>query len=156
MHSSSFRAYQFPEKEKRGINGRILADFFEFKRTTWSSGTLLLKATRTPSRYQLPLTQTEGLYITHLAPNPWLMTNFWSPSIRQKTGLISTVSCLRVSVKSHRNDWVAVYYDQNNGADTKFARELHERVRREFPEVSVMSNISGSSLMYGACIATYL
>jgi len=35
-----------------------------------------------------------------------------------------------------------VYYIPDNQNETKFARELHERVRREFPEVRIYSGYS--------------
>ena len=34
-----------------------------------------------------------------------------------------------------------VYYNRSDENETRFARELHERIRREFPEVSICPTI---------------
>lgn len=42
----------------------------------------------------------------------------------------------RDSISGSRLSIRIVYYNRSDGNETKFARELHERLRREFPEVS--------------------
>ncbi|KLU88612.1 hypothetical protein MAPG_07597 [Magnaporthiopsis poae ATCC 64411] len=36
-----------------------------------------------------------------------------------------------------------IYYNQGNAAQTKYARELHERIRREFPELRIYNMFKG-------------
>ena len=47
-----------------------------------------------------------------------------------------------------------VYYIPNSEDETSFARELHERVRREFPEVRIYAE--SSLLSFYTSVATYL
>lgn len=82
-----------------------------------------------------------NLYSTHLAQNLLRMASFPNLSITQIMASIFIVS-------SWSLQWILyetvslqvggiVYYMQNVESEAKFARELHERVRREFPEVRI-------------------
>jgi hypothetical protein len=51
---------------------------------------------------------------------------------------------------------VIVYHNQSNQAEAKFARELHERVRREFPEVISILDLSCRWLTQAIRVATHL
>lgn len=55
-------------------------------------------------------------------------------------GLTFTVSRLSCCLThSYRIDHIAtVYYMQSISSEAQFAQELHERVRREFPEVLII------------------
>lgn len=72
------------------------------------------------------------------------MTNFRSLSAIQMQDLIFTVSTecdLMAKVWTSGPDLppcLPVYYMQAVESEKKFARELHERMRREFPEVGAM------------------
>jgi hypothetical protein len=49
-----------------------------------------------------------------------------------------------------------VYYMQSDAEQLKFARELHERVRREFPEVCHMCNICSYALGSNFVLHSYV
>lgn len=66
-------------------------------------------------------------------------TNSPNRSSRPTTALIFTVSLTSFYryVRIHLSIVLLVYYMQSVPAEAKFARELHERIRREFPELRI-------------------
>ncbi|KAF9650431.1 hypothetical protein BDM02DRAFT_3185464 [Thelephora ganbajun] len=87
-----------------------------------------------PKKWPSPLEDYQG-------PRDPLPTEF-NPdgrSLKNTPGLRSSVwdQAPKSFLPNHANFDFHIYYNRSNEDETKFARELHERLRREFPELMI-------------------
>ena len=96
------------------------------------------KVMKTQSLCRPNTTQTASLSKTSLDPSRLATASFPNqliPPIMASISIVCNRSALRIPSSLIRVIALIVYYMQTDDFETKYARELHERVRREFPEV---------------------
>ena len=87
-----------------------------------------------PNHYRQRSTRTASRCTTLRVHAPLHMKS--SPTLSSPTTMVLTsIVCARSSFRPVSSRFVVVYYLPNAPEEAKYAAELHERIRREFPEV---------------------